>query len=439
MQAVTVDADHLEQLGILGHRRHALTRLRRQPVLLGPGHADQVLRRVLAFRHPAATAVDVVVPLQHQVDAMPFQHRQHFAAQDFVVAVLARREHRLVHHHDVPAPRAGGQHPVQPRRLRTRGAQVQRRGAVEYHDPRILRIEPVGGRGRVLDAVARQGEAHRPVRAQHPAFLRGVLELLEVLVIARRRRDHERGGQRAAGFEPLAPLVVVLAIATADQIAGEQRQACIRRMPLRLAQHPGDVADVLVLGVAQVQQGQRRAGRRGGAGVVPRTPGAAALHAPGVQGVRLQSIDLDAVVGSGAIFGFQQARARAQLPRRAHVRGVTGDHDFQQRRLHRHGGAPGHGQAGGRILRRRHHDPVGEYGRRVARHPGRHPGIGFGPGRRRLGSGLRRAAAQAQQHQQQRGDGEGAAGHQRGHAGSSSAVAMSRQSNAATPWSRCEA
>ena len=210
-------------------------------------------------------------------------------------------------------------------------------------------------------------------------------------------------------------------------------------MPLRLAQHPGDVADVLVLGVAQVQQGQRRAGRRGGAGVVPRTPGSAALHAPGIQSVRLQSIDLDAVVGSGAIFGFQQARTRAQLPRRAHVRRITCNHDLQQRRFHRHGGAPGHSQAGGCILRRRHHDTVGEYGRRVARHPGRHPGIGFGPGRRCLGSGLRRAATQAAQRQQQRSGRECAAGHQRGHAGSSSAVAMSRQSNAATPWSRCEA
>src|SRR3546814_18320962 len=94
-----------------GDRVHGAARPIRQPVLLGARHRDHVLRRALPFDEAPAAAVHVVVALQHQVDAMTFEHRQQVLAQQRVVAILARREHRLVDGHDRPcAPARSEEH-----------------------------------------------------------------------------------------------------------------------------------------------------------------------------------------------------------------------------------------------------------------------------------------------------------------------------------------
>src|SRR3546814_9625885 len=53
------------------------------------------------------------------------EHRQQVLAQQRVVAILARREHRLVDGHDRPCAPAVGEHIVEPPCLRARGAQVR--------------------------------------------------------------------------------------------------------------------------------------------------------------------------------------------------------------------------------------------------------------------------------------------------------------------------
>ena len=136
-----------------------------------------------------------------------------------------------------------------------------------------------------------------------------------------------------------------------------------------------------------------------------------------------------------AVFGAQLARAGPHLPRRTHVRRIAGRHDLQHGRGHRRIGAPGHREAMGGVLRRRQHDAVGEHARRITHDAGRHAGVRL----RRARGVLRRQrrAAGAQQQAEQRAQWHAPA--QRAHSGSSSAAAISRQSNAATPRSRCEA
>src|SRR3546814_20842979 len=66
--------------------------------------------------------------------------------------------------------------------------------SVEHDHARVLRVEPVAGALGAGRTVAGQRERHRPVRAEHAALARRVLELLQVLVVAGRRRDqHEIG------------------------------------------------------------------------------------------------------------------------------------------------------------------------------------------------------------------------------------------------------
>ena len=426
-QARPVEAQYLEQLGVLGDRPHGLARLLGEPVLLGAGDRHDEHRR---RRFILQAAVDVVVALQHQVHLALADHRQQVLAQQHVVAPFARREERLMGQHDAPAVRIRRQRLVQPGGLRLRRAQVERGGAIDHDHAHVLVVEPVRRAPGLRHAIARQRERHRPVRAQHAALLRRVLELLEVFVIARRRRHDQRGRQHLVGFEPLAPLVVVLAVAAADQVAGEQGQARLRCRPHRLTHHPRGQADVLVLGVAEVQQRQRRSRRGRRAGVMPGAPGAVALYAPGVQGVGLQAVDVRAMVAGFAVLGLQRRTGRLDPARLAHVGRVAGDDDLQLRRADARVGAPRHRETGGRILRRRGHDAVGEAARRIAHHSLRHARVRFGLAHSLCGR--RRAGRQQHDGQQPPHSCIPCTLHSAAHSGSDSALAMSRQSNADT-------
>ena len=144
--------------------------------------------------------------------------------------------------------------------------------------------------------IARQRERHRPVPAQHAALLRGVLEFLEVLVVADGRRHQGLLRQPTGRSEPLTPLAVIGTITSTDQIASEQAHARLGCSLLRGTHHPADVADVLVLGITEVQQGQRLVGGGQRTQLVPCAPAAIALHAVDVQGIRLQAIDICSMV-----------------------------------------------------------------------------------------------------------------------------------------------
>ncbi len=335
--------------------------------------------------------------------------------------------------HDAPAVRIRRQRLVQPGGLRLRRAQVERGGAIDHDHAHVLVVEPVRRAPGLRHAIARQRERHRPVRAQHAALLRRVLELLEVFVIARRRRHDQRGRQHLVGFEPLAPLVVVLAIAAADQVAGKQGQARLRCRAHRFAHHPCGQADVLVLGVAEVQQRERRSRRCRRAGVMPGAPGAVALYAPGVQGVGLQAVDVRAMVVGFAVLGLQRRTGRLDPARLAHVGRVAGDDDLQLRRADTRVGAPGHREARGRILRGRGHDTVRKAARRVTCHALGHARVRLGQARfLRQGRG---AEAQQQRGQHPPHSRIPCTLHSARHSGNDSAFAISRQSNAATAWS----
>lgn len=230
--------------------------------------------------------------------------------------------------------------------------------------------------------------------------LRGVFALFVILVIARRRRHCGAFQQPAPGFEPLGPLVVVLAVLAADQIAGEQCQPRVRCAAPGLADHPRDQAEILVLGIAEIQQRQRGGGRGGGAEMIPCAPGAVALHA---------------------------------AARRAHIRRVAGDDQFQPRLIDAGIGTPGHRKTGRRVLRGRGDDAVRKAVGDIVGGARRHLRIRFGSplGGKRLSAAHRDEREQRVYRRTPSAHGA--------HSFNRSVRAISRQSKAATAWSSCKA
>ena len=269
--------------------------------------------------------------------------------------------------------------------------------------------------------------------AQHTPFLRRVLELLEVLVVPCGRCDRHARQQPATGGKPLAPFVVVLAITATDQITCKQRQPRIRCGLPALSYDPADMTEVLVLGITEIQHGQRLASTSSGTEVLPCTPGALPLHPVGIQRVGLQAIDQRTMMLAAAVFGLQQLAARSELSHLPHVRRVASHGDFQQRRLCQWRGAPRYRETAAGILCWRRDDTVREVTGRVVPAPRRHLRIGLGSwsGPHRSSCAHQRCADQRQQRQPL------ATTSPRHHwpqsCGSDNALAMSRQSNATTP------
>ncbi len=269
--------------------------------------------------------------------------------------------------------------------------------------------------------------------AENARCLRRVLAFFVILVIARRRRHCSAFQQPAPGLEPLGPFVVVLAVLAADQVASEQGQPRVRCRAPGLTDHPRDQTEVLVLGIAEIQQGQRRGGCGSRAEVIPRAPGSLPLHAVRVHRVRLQPIDIGAMVMRAAVFAGERQRARPDASWQPYIRRIAGDHQFQPGSVNAGIGAPGHRKPGGRVLGGGGNDAVREAVGNIMHGTRRHLRIGFGSA-----VGRRRVNARGCDRCQQRVD-RCAPGHHGVHSFRRNVRAISRQSNAATAWSSCNA
>ncbi|KAG1296900.1 hypothetical protein G6F64_013127 [Rhizopus arrhizus] len=191
------------------------------------------------------------------------------------------------------------------------------------------------------------------------------------------------------------------------------------------------MAHVLVLGVTEVQQGQRLGGGRQRAQLVPRAPAAIALHAVDVLGIRLQAADVGTMVMRQPVFGLQCARRRTHLTDALDGRRICSQRDLQQWRLHAAIGTPGHGESGAGISRRRGDDAVRHRRRCVVAAARRHLGIRLGRRERQRRQRQHQAQRQAMHHV--------TPAHAPHSSGSASCLAMLSQSNATTPWSSCTA
>ena len=113
-------------------------------------------------------------------------------------------------------------------------------------------------------------------------------------MVTRRGDDRDGAVDPGRSGEPFAPLVVVLG--AVDQIAGVQREGGARRFAEGLAKHAGPVRAEIVLGVAEVDERERRRLAAGGAEVEPFAPVDPIAHAVGVEGVGCESGEFDGVV-----------------------------------------------------------------------------------------------------------------------------------------------
>ncbi len=200
----------------------------------------------------------------------------------------------MVHGNDAPAGIGCLQPGIQPVCLRLHVGLV----AVQHEHVEICRImHHIRGflHGSRQRRFGRQAELRAPQMAEQAAA-RGIDRVAYVIfVIAghRDRRDHRV--QETAGLEPVGPFDI--AAATVHQIAGVQHETRIGRRHEGRADGARPQRQHAVLGIAHVDEADRAGGRRR-ACLEPLAPVAIdALHAVGIECIRLQPVEPHAMIG----------------------------------------------------------------------------------------------------------------------------------------------
>ncbi|MNS96943.1 hypothetical protein D3C72_1312610 [compost metagenome] len=251
----------------------------------------------------------MVVPLQHQIDVASVEDRLPGRLQLFRVFRPSAGVDGLVEQGDVPARGAAGQRSVKPARLRRQPAQIQRRRAVQNDEADALIIDEIAGRLHAVGAIVRQGELQGPVRPQHPRFLAVRQDVIDVFVVAAGGQLRRHGEGATAGLGPFAPLVVVnLDLALGHQITRMNDQSRRTSLLESRADHTRTDLQNVVLGVAQIDEAERRELRLGRAERQPLAPAIGGADAIDIAGVGLQAVKANLMIEGLTVLVFDRTR-----------------------------------------------------------------------------------------------------------------------------------
>jgi hypothetical protein len=157
------------------------------------------------------------------------------------------------------------------------------------------------------------GHLHCPSGLGVPESLRGGSGPdVEVLVVARSRDDRNGAVHPGRSGEPLTPFRIVFR--AIDEVARMKREGRAWRLAKCFPEHARPVGADVVLGIAEIDKGERRRLGPRGAEVKPFAPIHAIPHPVGVQGVGGQLTEVDRVIvnrtelrlmpdGRGYVFG----------------------------------------------------------------------------------------------------------------------------------------
>ena len=160
---------------------------------------------------------------------------------------------------------------------------------VEGDDADALVVYVIDGFQKIfVNRFFRKGELRSPVMGDTavPVHLTA-----KVLVIARSRDPWNHGVNPVSSFEPLRPIPVEVGVV--DEIAGVNHEAgmgCIRK---GRSNRPRPHGQQVVLGIAEVDEGERLRSAAGGAEVEPFAPNVVGTHPVGVERARLKRGKVD--------------------------------------------------------------------------------------------------------------------------------------------------